>query len=519
MNGRSLGMTKKPIAYLLLILAVTLFGSLTMASQANSDDVRRPAVAGQFYPEAPSMLRAAVEKFLEDAVPVRVRNPVAIVVPHAGYIFSGQIAADAFKQASRQKYDLVVILGTNHTSSEFRKIAVYPGSGFRTPLGVARIDREVVAALIAADPDCIPEESVHEREHSVEVQVPFVQVLFPEAKIVPIIVGTTDLNLCSRFGLALAKLIKNRRALIVASSDLSHYPSYDDAVAADRETLEALAKLDPALFQAKVRSLTNRSIPNLHTGACGEAPILAAMTAAKSLGAARGVVVSYANSGDTSVGERSRVVGYGAVALTAEKGSADVGVLDKPKGGTKAGPLLTEDKKALLRFARSTISRVFETGTTPLAKGFGAGAQQPRGCFVTLRKNGQLRGCIGQMVADAPLCKLVGAMALKSAFQDSRFRPVSQDEMGSIEIEISVLTPLRPVASAEEIVVGRDGVVIRKDGHSAVYLPQVATEQGWGREEMLDNLCLKAGLLRDGWREGAQFSTFQAVVFSENAFK
>ena len=514
-------MTKKTIAYLLSILTVALFGSLTMVSQANSDDARRPAVSGQFYPEAPSMLRAAVEKFLEDAVPVRVRNPVAIVVPHAGYIFSGQIAADAFKQASGQKYDLVVILGTNHTSAEFRKIAVYPGSGFRTPLGVARIDREVAAALIAADPDCIPDESVHEREHSVEVQVPFVQVLFPEAKIVPVIVATTDLNICSRFGLALAKVIKNRRALIVASSDLSHYPSYDDAVAADRETLEALVKLDPALFQAKVRSLTNRSIPNLHTAACGEAPILAAMTAAKSLGAARGVVVSYANSGDTSVGvgERNRVVGYGAVALTAEKGSGDVAVLDKPKGGIKAVPLPAEDKKALLRFARSTLSRIFETGTTPLARGFGAGAQQPRGCFVTLRKNGQLRGCIGQMVADAPLCKLVGAMALKSAFQDSRFRPVSQDEMGSIEIEISVLTPLRPVAGAEEIVVGRDGVVIRKDGHSAVYLPQVATEQGWGREEMLDNLCLKAGLPRDGWREGAQFSTFQAIVFSENEFK
>lgn len=338
-------MMKKIAPFFLSILALAVLGSFAMVSQAQNDDVRPPAVAGQFYPESQSMLRAAVEEFLADALPVRVSNPLAIVVPHAGYIFSGQIAADAFKQVSRQKYDLIVILGTNHTAPEFRKIAIHPGSGFRTPLGVARIDREAAAALIAADPDCVLDKSVHEREHSVEVQLPFIQVLFPAAKIVPVIIGTPNVNLCSRFGLALAKVIRNRRALVVASSDLSHYPSYDDAVAADRQTLEALVTLDPAVFHAKAQSLRKRSIPNLYTSACGEAPVLAAMTAAKSLGATRGTVVSYANSGDISVGDRDRVVGYGAVVLTAEKGDADTSILDKPKGATRGIVLQTEDKR------------------------------------------------------------------------------------------------------------------------------------------------------------------------------
>ena len=246
---------------------------------------------------------------------------------------------------------------------------------------------------------------------------------------------------------------------------------------------------------------------------------MAAMAAAKSLGATRGEVISYANSGDTSIGERSRVVGYGAVVLTAEGGEKNISVFAQPKPAAVSAPLTSADKKALLAFARETISRFFLTDTVPLARGFNANLQQPRGAFVTLKKKGELRGCIGRMIGDEPLGKIVGAMAIQAAFNDRRFNPLTADELNDIEIEISVLTPMKQVAGAADIVVGRDGVLLSKDGHHAVFLPQVATEQGWNREEMLDNLCRKAGLETGCWKKGAQFSTFQAVVFSESQFK
>jgi AmmeMemoRadiSam system protein A len=139
--------------------------------------------------------------------------------------------------------------------------------------------------------------------------------------------------------------------------------------------------------------------------------------------------------------------------------------------------------------------------------------------FVTLKKKGELRGCIGHMIADEPLGKLVGTMALQAAFNDRRFPPLTADELQDIEIEISVLTPMKQVADASDILVGRDGVLLSKNGQSAVFLPQVATEQGWSREEMLKHLCQKAGLSADCWKQKAQFSTFQALVFSESEFK
>ena len=511
---------KMLLSSLALSMAGLCLAVVCQAGGASHSDVREPAVAGKFYPDSPARLRLAIEKFLQDAVPAGANRPLAIVVPHAGYIFSGQICADGFRQVQGRKYDVVVVLGTNHTGPGYRKISLHPGDGFRTPLGTAAIDREVVRSLLQADPaGCALDRTLHEREHSVEVVVPFVQVLFPNAKIVPAVVGSPDMEIDSRFGQALAKVLKGRRALIVASSDLSHYPAAEHAGRVDRETLAAMAKMDASLFVKTAHAGMDGSIANLHTRVCGEAPILAAMAAARSLGAVRGVVVSYAHSGDVPVGERSRVVGYGAVAFVADgegKGAA-LPQSAAPAAGSSA--LSVSDKRKLLALARETLARIFSTETVPLARGCGANLQQPRGVFVTLRKRGELRGCIGRMVGNEPLCKMAGTMALQAAFQDNRFRPLAADELKDVEIEISVLTPMKPVAGVSDIVVGRDGVLLMKEGRSAVFLPQVATEQGWNREEMLDHLCLKAGLKAGSWREGARFSTFQAIVFGESEFR
>jgi AmmeMemoRadiSam system protein A len=322
--------------------------------------------------------------------------------------------------------------------------------------------------------------------------------------------------MCLRFGRALAEVLKNRKALIVVSSDLSHYPDSVDAAKTDRQTIEAIVSLEPSRVASLMKNL---NVPGLDTRACGEAGILAGITAAKALGATRAVVAGYANSGDVLVGDRSRSVGYGAVVLAPGNSPSDTKALNRPIPPSEATRLKDSDKKALLQFARESILRYLTTRTLPLPRDFPDRLRVLQGAFVTLKKDGDLRGCIGHMAPDSELGRTVGAMALQAAFNDPRFTPVRLEELKNLEIEISVLTPMKSVASPDKIVVGRDGVLMSKAGASAVFLPQVAGENNWDRAEMLENLCRKAGLRSDCWEKDAKFQVFQADVFSEHQYR
>ena len=492
---------------------------MTQKGNGTWEAIRSPAVAGQFYAASPDVLKKGIMEYMARAIPPGEQTPVALILPHAGYIYSGQIAADGYNQVQDKEINTVVILGTNHSSPSFNCGGLYPGRGFQTPLGVAEIDREIMADLIdAGKGDFIADEMLHLREHSVEVQVPFIQVLFPHAKIVPIQIGDADPDMCLRLGLALGQVLQNRHALIVASTDLSHYPSAMDAPSSDLAVLDAMITLNPRAFKETIETQMNRRLQNLQTCACGETAVMVAMTAASSLGAQGGRVVSYTNSGDSLVGDQNRVVGYGAVVLTKEAVRIDSRSLVQPAASTKA-ELQPDDKKALLVFAREAVTRYLSTQTLPLVRDFSPLLNQSRGVFVTIRDGkGALRGCIGNLVSHVPLAKLVGMMSLQSSLKDPRFSPVRIDELKNLSFEISVLTPMEQVSGYEDIEIGRDGVVLQKDGRSAVFLPQVATEQGWGREEMLNHLAVKAGLPKESWRQGAKFFTFQAIVFQEEDF-
>lgn len=479
--------------------------------------IRPPAVAGKFYPDDPEKLGRAIDLYLMDAKPATGLKPIALVAPHAGFTFSGQIAADAYKQAQNHDYDLVVILGTNHTAPGFNGVSLFAGEGYRTPLGVAAVEQALTQSLILMDDDFTSKPEIHANEHSIEVQIPFIQRIFPGRPIIAAIVGRPDPDLCRRFGAALASVIRDRNALIIASTDLSHYPSYDDAIAVDHATLKSMISLDPAAVRISILEQKQKNYPNLSTCACGEGPILASIFAAVELGATGATIISYANSGDTSLGDPSRVVGYGAASI--HKGVSNASALDDPPPLELNPALSAEDKKWLLAFARDTVHRYLTTGTTPLARPENPMLHRRRGAFVTLKTQHQLRGCIGHMAEDSPLCQVIGAMALQAAFNDRRFDPVRADELSGIEFEVSVLTPFQPINGPESIVIGRDGVVIRKDQHSAVFLPQVALEQGWNRDEMLTQLCRKAGLYGECWKENAELFTFQADVFHEQDYR
>ena len=467
---------------------------------------RPPAVAGQFYPSDPEILEKVIRQFIRESSAISMEDPIAILVPHAGYIYSGQISADAYRQVMNRDYDVFVILGVNHTTGGFRGISLPGYESYRTPLGNVPIDREVAKALLEQCSDCVQNREVHVSEHSIEIQIPFIQVLFPEAKIVPVIIHPPDPELCKRFGRTLAGVLENKKALIVISSDLSHYPDYEDAVVSDRQTLLAIAGRDPEKIVSMMRDL---DAPNLGTRACGEAAILTGITAAGILGADRSIVAGYSNSGEIAVGDRTRVVGYGAVAFASGNAPNDTDRLNRPDPPDSAAPLKESEKKILLSFARKTIRQFLTTQTVPLARDFPSRLIFKQGAFVTLKKEGHLRGCIGNILPEDELGRTVGKVAWQAAMQDPRFRPVEAEELHDLEIEISVLTPMKPVANPEQIVVGRDGVLLYKEGRSAVFLPQVAPENNWNRAEMLDNLCMKAQMPAGCWEQNAIFRTFQ----------
>jgi len=266
------------IAFIAICLTAALCAYSNVFINPETSDIRPPAVAGKFYPSNPSVLRLAIQQFLQDAVSPGINKPIGLIVPHAGYIFAGQIYADAYRQVQGNSYDVIVILGVNHTTGNFNGVSVGDYSAFRTPLGDVPVDEQVVRDLLAESKDCTKSRTVHISEHSIEVQLPFIQSLFPNARIVPVIIHPADYDLCIRFGQTLAKVLKNRRALIVMSSDLSHYPNSNDAAKADRLTLETIAGLDLQRIASIMRDLR---LPNLETRACGEAAILTGITAAK----------------------------------------------------------------------------------------------------------------------------------------------------------------------------------------------------------------------------------------------
>jgi hypothetical protein len=492
-------------------LAAGLALVLTAAVHAGEPEVRGPAVAGRFYPADPVQLRGAVTAFLEEAVPATGPRPLALVAPHAGYVFSGQIAADAWHQAHGHGYDVIVVLGTNH-GAPLAGVSVHGGRAYRTPLGAVAIDRALADRLAAADERFAYRPAVHDGEHSIEVQLPFLQVLFPETPIVPAVVGVHDPALAERFGRLLGRALRGRRPLIVASSDLSHYPAAEDARETDLAVARAIATGDPAAVRAEIRRQRGRNVDGLETCACGQGAVLAALAAARELGARGGHLVSYAHSGDTALGRPDRVVGYAAIALP---GAASAATWEAVTAPGSDEPLDADTRAALLGFARTSLRRWFATGTVPLARHLPEAAWRRQGAFVTLKKNGRLRGCIGHLAADRPLAQVVGAMALQAALNDQRFDPLAPGELDEIELEVSALTPLRRVTDAAAIKIGRHGVRLEHRGRAAVFLPQVAPEQGWSRAEMLTRLCRKAGLDPACWRRGAELWTFEAEVFAD----
>ena len=476
-----------------------------MSPQGNPKKVRKPAVAGAFYPADPDVLRKQVVGYLERAEPAGVDGKIlALVSPHAGYPYSGGTAGTAFKQIEGNTYHAVVLIAPSH-SEYFPGASVYDEGGYETPLGVVPIEETLAKAIVDYDGDITSGAAGHREEHSLEVQLPFLQEAVPDLKIVPIVMADRSFGLCEKLAQAIVQAAQGRSVLIVASSDLYHGYSYDECVAADTRTLETIEEYNP-------KKLCNGLAKETYH-ACGGGPITVALLAAEELGADKAKVIARTNSNDV-MGERGGYcVGYAAVAIYKSANGDPSG--GERKAGVEAG-LSDEDKKLLLEIARVTIEKRVKGEDVPKFDVTSEVLEENRGAFVTINKRGQLRGCIGYIEPIKPLHETVREMAESAALKDPRFSPVTENELKDLEIEISALTPLRKIDDIREIEVGLHGIYIKKGYSSGLLLPQVATEYGWDRNTFLEHTCMKAGLPTDAWREkDTEIFIFSADIFSE----
>lgn len=476
---------------------------MTSCNEQKTPVVRPATQANRFYTGNPEELSQEVDSFLAlHSSRTTYQNVAELIVPHAGYYFSGNVAASAYMTLNPKKsYKRIFLLGPSHHewlngASVNSKVDYYA-----TPLGNVKVDRETAQQLIDADSVFSYKAAAHAQEHCLEVQLPFLQRRLDEVPpIVPIIISTNDYSKLKRMAEMLRPYFTDDNLFII-SSDFSHYPSYEDAYEVDTKTGKAIETGDVEQLIATIENNADSGKRNLATSACGEFPIITLMLMLNHNYEIKHLM--YQNSGDIDNHDHSRVVGYHAFAF-----------LRKQISETEF-TLTDADKKQLKEIALQSIKDSLDSKpiARPTLHSQLSILNSKCGAFVSLHKYGRLRGCIGHFGEDYPLHEIVAEMARAAAFEDPRFTPVTREELDDIDIEISVLTPMRRIQSIDEFELHRHGIYIRKGFRSGTFLPQVADEVNWTKEEFIGHCSQdKAGLGWDGWRD-AELYVYEAIVF------
>ena len=477
-----------------------------MSSQKTQPQkIREAAVAGQFYPGNSKELQEEVLKYLAKATKKGLAGKIkAILVPHAGYEFSGPVAAQSFRQLSGGIIARVILISNSH-QAYFSGVALDANDAWSTPLGEVLLDKEFTQKLKKSSDIFIWDSLAHAKEHALEVQLPFLQTVLKDGfKIIPLLFG----NAASEDYKILAQVLAANLGpedLVVISSDLSHYPRYEDAQKIDRETLEAIKSGGVENLEKHIKETEANRIPNAQTLLCGADGVKTLMTLAK-LKSWEIEILNYQNSGDSFLGDKNAVVGYGAAAFYENSST--------PKGTESS--LNEEQKSQLLQIAKATVEAFVKLGKIPDFEVPDECLNQPQGAFVTLKISETLRGCVGQIWPSAkPLWQVVREMALEAASRDPRFLPVPAEELAKLSYEISVLAEPQKIDDWRKIKLGQQGVVVRQGNRSGVFLPQVAEEAGWNLEEFLSRLCAaKAGLEIDCYKnKNTELLVFTVQVF------
>jgi len=498
----------------LLTILTTIMMMNMCNGQTRKEPVVRPATqANRFYTGDAKELSEEVDSLLAlHRGETEYRDVAALIVPHAGYYFSGNVAAAAYMAVPKDKqYKRIFLLGPSHHEWLDGASVNTEADYYATPLGQVKVDRETAVALMAADSVFRYEPKAHDREHCLEVQLPFLQRRFGNGKstqtsedsvppIVPIIISTNDFQKLKRIAEALKPYLTDENLFIV-SSDFSHYPKYEDACKVDALTGKAVESGDVEQFIAALEENARSGVLGLSTSACGELAIVTLLMMIDSTYEVKHLM--YQNSGDADESDHSRVVGYHAFAIVRNgqtRTDADFSLSD-------------EEKRMLKEIAMTSIKDSLDGKPISHHSPLTSHLSEKCGAFVSLHKHGRLRGCIGHFSEDMPLHEIVAEMARAAAFEDPRFMPVTADELADIDIEISVLTPMRRIQSLDEFELHRHGIYIRKGYRSGTYLPQVADEVNWTKEEFVSHCAQdKAGIGWDGWKD-AELYVYEAIVF------
>ena len=493
---------KKPVIAVMTIAIITLAAVLMMntneevkQSAVPAPTVRPATQAGRFYEADPQVLSHEVDSLLaRHAEQVSPGDVAALIVPHAGYYFSGNVAAKAYSALpDGKRYERIFLLGPSHHEWLDGASVNSEADYYATPLGNVRVDRETARQLIASDSVFAYREEAHSQEHCLEVQLPFLQRRVGEVPpIVPVIISTNDYSKLKRMAEVLKPWFNSGDNLFIVSSDFSHYPSYADACKVDARTGRAVESGDVEQFIATIEANARSGMKNLATSACGEFAIITLMCMLDGQYEVKHLL--YQNSGDIDRNNYNRVVGYHAFAVVRRE---------------QAFTLSNEEKRLLKEIALKSIEDTLHNEVPELTPAL----RQKCGAFVSLHKKGRLRGCIGHFGEDTPLHETVAQMARAAAYEDPRFPPLRREELRDIDIEISVLTPMRRIQSLDEFQLHRHGLYIRKGFRSGTFLPQVADEVNWTKEEFAGHCSRdKAGLGWDGWRD-AELYVYEAIVF------
>ena len=480
--------------------------------------VRHATQANRFYTGDARELSEEVDSFLAlHAKDRQYADLAALIVPHAGYYFSGNVAAAAYRAIpDSAKYKRIFLLGPSHHEWLDGASVNTEADFYATPFGKVKVDHEMALRLTTDSKDSVffYQPKAHDREHCLEVQLPFLQRRFGEVPpIVPIIISTNDFRKLKRIAEVLKPYLTEEN-LFVVSSDFSHYPSYEDACVVDARTGKAVESGDVEQFIATIEENARGSIRNLVTSACGELAIATLMLMMQDDGYEVKHLL-YQNSGDIDNHDHSRVVGYHAFAIVRNLSLT----LSEERGNF----ILSDDEKRMLKEIALTSIKDSLDGKGTIGSWQLALSSLPKansqkltakcGAFVSLHKQGRLRGCIGHFGEDVPLHEIVAEMARAAAFEDPRFLPVTKDELEDLDIEISVLTPMHRIKSLDEFELHRHGIYIRKGYRSGTFLPQVADAVNWTKEEFVSHCAQdKAGIGWDGWRD-AELYVYEAIVF------
>jgi AmmeMemoRadiSam system protein B/AmmeMemoRadiSam system protein A len=471
---------------------------------------RTPVASGRFYSAHADKLEVEIKNMIGEAKKLSsfkvdtTETILGLIAPHAGYVFSGTVAASAFLELEKlPPRKRIFLIGSSH-HTDFNGASIYNVGDYITPFGNVKVDIPMANRIIKSSEHFNYVQAAHAHEHCLEVLLPFIQHFWNDSfEIIPIIIATHSPEICRNIALALLPYFSEEN-LFVISTDLSHYPEYKNAVEVDKLTIKAAITGDPEILLEQLETNKKEYIPNLSTSMCGWTSVLTLMYMSNLLENTKIHPILYQNSGDAKLyGDTDRVVGYQSMAVTQKR---------------KSSPFsLNEDEKSMLIETALIAVNTYKKNKKRYHPNLDIVSDKlkiPAGAFVSVYLGNDLRGCIGRMHSqNSPLIQVVSESAVSAAFHDSRFAELTDDELEKISIEISVLTPLKKIDSLDAIVLGKHGIYIKKGFQTGTFLPQVADKTDWTVEEFVGHCAKnKAGIGWDGWKE-AELYTYEAIIF------